>query len=271
MPKRWRAASAPNRSPRGPGPAFLQATDGPQASARAFLAELGRRIGAAPAPDRLVFTLDNLETLKPEAALAWLEAAHALLGRGCIGIVAVDPARLVAACGGPAAAEARFDKWLQLCFSLPDEGAVDSGRLVARLIANGGAARPAGLLDETSATVGEPLSVAEGSLLTALAPLAASSPRSAKRFLNAYRVARVSRIPRPAVALMLAVAMGGDEAAKRGLETALAAAADEFGDPDGPPSLVLAVRSARAANGGAISRDDASAAWALARRYAPVW
>jgi hypothetical protein len=70
---------------------------------------------------------------------------------------------------------------------------------------------------------------------------------------------------------MLAVAMGDDEAAKRGVATALADAAEDFGDPDGPPSWVQAVRSARAANNGEISRDDARAAWALARRYAPAW
>ena len=98
-----------------------------------------------------------------------------------------------------------------------------------------------------------------------------SSPRSAKRFLNAYRIARASKLPRPVVALMLAIAMGEDEAAKRGVAQALAADGDDFGDPDGPPPLVLGVRSARAANNGAISRDEARAAWALARRYAPAW
>jgi hypothetical protein len=256
---------------RGPGPAFLQALDGPRASAKAFLAELGRRIGGASAPDRLVFTLDNLDALKPEAALAWIESAHALLSPGCIAIVAIDPARLIAACGGAAAARERFDKWLQLSFALPDERARDGARLVARLIANSGETRPAGLPDETASGAGEPLSADEASMLATLGALAAGSPRSAKRFLNAYRIARMSKIPRPAIALMLALAMSDDEAAKRGLEAILASPAADFGDPDEPPSLIQAVRSARAANNGAISRDDARAAWALARRYAPAW
>ena len=46
----------------------------------------------------------------------------------------------------------------------------------------------------SSAALVEPLSSAETSLLAALAPLAADSPRDAKRFLNAYRLARCSAL-----------------------------------------------------------------------------
>ena len=111
------------------------------------------------------------------------------------------------------------------------------------------------------------MSATETALLTALAPLAAHSPRSAKRFLNAYRLARCSNAPRPVMALMQAVAFA-DEEARAAMHDRLAGGGDELGDFDGPEALVKAVKSARAANNGAISIVDARAAEAIARRYA---
>ena len=103
--------------------------------------------------------------------------------------------------------------------------------------------------------------------MTALAPLAAQSARGAKRFLNAYRLARCSNAPRPVMALMQAVAFA-DEDAQAAMRDRLACGSGELGDFDGPDALVKAVRSARAANNGAISVADAHAANAIARRYA---
>ncbi len=89
-----------------------------------------------------------------------------------------------------------------------------------------------------------------------------------KRFLNAYRIARLSAAPRPAIALMLAVKLSGDGAANAAMNVALASAIDELLDPPGPPALTQATQAARAANGGAISIAQARAAWEIARRYA---
>jgi len=117
-------------------------------------------------------------------------------------------------------------------------------------------------------TLVEPLSSAETSLLAALAPLAADSPRDAKRFLNAYRLARCSGSPRPVMALMQAVAFADDDsqAAMRGR---LANESGDLADVSGPAALVSAVKAARAANNGAISIAEARAAAEIARRYAP--
>jgi hypothetical protein len=104
-------------------------------------------------------------------------------------------------------------------------------------------------------------------LLAALAPLAADSPRDAKRFLNAYRLARCSGLPRPVVALMQAVAFA-DEDAQAAIRDRLAKGSGDLSDVTGPAELVEAVKAARAANNGPISIDDARAAAEIARRYA---
>ena len=113
----------------------------------------------------------------------------------------------------------------------------------------------------------EPLSSSETALLTALAPLAAHSPRDAKRFINAYRLARCSGAPRPVVALMQAVALADDDV-RTAMQDRIAGESGVLGDVDGPAALVSAVKSARAANNGAISIADARTAADVARRYA---
>ncbi len=253
---------------RAPGPDFLDANQGPAAAARAFLAALGERVGlGADAPDRLVFVIDNLDALRPEAAIGWIDAAHGVIGAGSAGILALDPARLVDPLGGPGEARRRFDKWLQVVVNLPGRVGLDGERLIARLLSSDGQAGPAPVDAKIATTFVEPLSSSETALLTALAPLAAHSPRDAKRFLNAYRLARCSNAPRPVVALMQAVAFADDEV-QTAMRTRLAGESGEIGEIEGPESLVNAVKAARAANNGAISVADGRIAADVARRYA---
>jgi hypothetical protein len=252
---------------RAPGPDFLEANQGPAAAARAFLAALGERVGrGAEAPDRLVFVIDNLDALTPDAAINWIDAAHGVIGAGSVGILALDPARLVDPLGGPGEARRRFDKWLQVVVNLPGRVGLDGERLVARLLSSDGQAAPTPVDAKIATAFVESLSSSETALLTALAPLAAHSPRDAKRFLNAYRLARCSNGPRPVIALMQAIAFADDE-----VQTAMRsrlAGSGEIGEVEGTDSLVNAVKSARAANNGAISVADARAAMEVARRYA---
>jgi hypothetical protein len=256
---------------REPRPDFLEAGQGAATAARAFLAALSERIGrgssAGVAPDRLVFAVDNLDSLSPDAAIAWIDSAARAIGPGCVGLLALNPARLVDALGGPQPARRRFDKWIQIVVNLPDRSGVSGERLMARLISTAGRAGSPQQADANiAAALVEPFSSAEATLLTALAPLAARSPRGAKQFLNAYRLARCSNSPRPAAALMLAVAFAGDEV-QAAMRDRLSSGARELNDVAGPEALVNAVRSARAANNGAISLEDARAAAEVARRY----
>ena len=139
--------------------------------------------------------------------------------------------------------------------------------VVARLLAL--APPPASAPDPAvAAALVEPLSSAETTLLAALAPLAAHSPREAKRFLNAYRLARCSNAPRPVMALMQAAAFADDDAQAALRSRRLTQGAGELADVAGPPALIAAIRAARAANNGSIPIEDARAAAAVADRYA---
>src|SRR5574337_611659 len=255
---------------RGPGPDFLEARHAPATAARAFLAAIGERMArgrSEGAPDRLVFLIDNLDGLPPGRAVDWIEAARGAIGPGALAVVGLDLGRLVEPLGGQGAARRRFEKWLQALVNLPGRAGTDQERLIARLIATDGQPASAGVDPKIGAAISEPLTPAETALLTALAPLAAHSPRGAKRFLNAYRLARASGLPRPALALMLAVAFSGGDA-QAAMEKRLASDALELSVADGPEELVKAVKSAQAANKGAILMADARAADAIARRYA---
>ena len=248
------------------GPDFLETNRGPASEARAFLAALGERIGqGVDAPDRLVFAIDNLDALPPEAAIRWIDAARSVIGGGAVGVMSLDPARLVGPLGGPQEARRRLEKWLQLVVNLPSRASADGERLVARLLSTDG--HPAPVEAKPAPALAEPLTSGETALLTALAPLAAHSPRGAKRFLNAYRLARCSNAPRPVIALMQAVAFADDEALAA-MRNRLSAGSGELGDIDGPERLVNAVKSARAANSGPIRIEDARLAFDTARRYA---
>jgi hypothetical protein len=256
---------------RAPGPEFLESSHAPGAAARAFLAALGARIGhpnpAAPAPDRLILAIDNLDALSPGAAIAWIDAAQNAIGPGCVGLMAFDPARVAVTLGGPRKARRRFGKWLQVIVNLPARDGADRGRFVARLLSTAGQP-PAAADAKLSAALVEPLSSAEASLLAALAPLAADSPRDAKRFLNAYRLARCSGSPRPVMALMQAVAFADDDAQAAMRDRLAKGGPGELGEVSGPAELVEALKAARAANNGPISIEDARAAAEIARRYA---
>jgi hypothetical protein len=271
-----RAESASQRaggkaSVHAPGPEFLEAGHGPSAAARAFLAALDGRIGlasaAGPTPDRLIFVIDNLDALPPAAAIGWIDAAQSVIGRGCVGLLAFDPTRLAVALGGPHKARRRLGKWLQLTVNLPARHGDVGERIVARLLSTA-AQTPPPLDSKVVAALVEPLSSEETTLLSALAPLAAHSPRDAKHFLNAYRLARCSNLPRPVMALMQAVAFA-DDGVQAVIRDRLAKESGDLTDVSGPAALVSAVRATRAANNGAISIEEARAAAEIARRYAP--
>ena len=257
---------------RAPGPAFARGPEAPAKAARSFFVELGRLMGgpgqtAIPAPQRLIFAFDNLDAMAPADSLRLIEAASTMLGAGCAGVVACDPAIFAGANDGEAA-RWRSEKFLQLVVNAETLGLADAGRFAARLIGSNAVVNPSNFVDATESRLLEPLSPAEAALLTAIAPLAAGAPRGVKRFLNAYRIARLAKAPRPAVALALAVKLSGDRAAVSAMETALSSGQADLPDPSGPPALVEAAQTARAANDGAISIADARAAWDVARRYA---
>jgi len=287
---------------RAPGPAFTEpALAGPSA-ARAFLAALGKIIvaqserappapvSAAPpvslravlappavapvpgailaAPERILLVFDNLDALAPPQTLQLIETAHSLLGPGFVAALACDAAALAPAAGGAEPLRGRLDKLLQLTFNVRLAGAADGAGLIGRLIGAEGAARAAApAIEAGKSLLSEPLSAAEVKLIAALAPLAAGTPRGVKRFLNAYRLARVAKTSRPALALMLALGQSGDAEAVAGVDQLLATKEGLLADPAAPPALVAAVRATRASSEGVLTVADAIAARDVARRY----
>ena len=266
--KRLSAKGAP-QGPRSPAPAFLDAAQQRPAAARAFLAALGRLMSApadaaSSAPRRMIFVLDGLDALAPARTLDLLDGVHAVLGPASVALVALDLSQLA-----DTAQRHRVQKLFQIVFNAHAAGAADGGRLMARLL---GAASAGGVTstepDPLGSRLDEPLTGAESSLLTALAPLAGDTPRAVKRFLNAYRVARLSFVHRPSLALMLSVATSGDSAAQAGLEQVLSDIdGGALPDPSGPSALISGFRATRAASGGSIRVEDALAARAAARRF----
>lgn len=260
------AARVPHASS---APPFVIAQPSPAVAARAFMLELSRLIGAPPAggaPQRLVLTFDNLDALPGDQALNVIETAHAMLGVSCIGVVAFNPAAHIGDSAANDALRARFERLFQIAFNI--EGGDEAGkvRMVARLLTTGGAEhRPS--LASAPVSIDEPMSAAESTLLTALAPLACSTPRRAKRFLNLYRLARTSPVARPAVALMLAVTLSEDRRTLTETERLLRQPDSELGDPKGPPALIDAVQATRAASKGRIANLDAMLAMNIAKRY----
>jgi KAP family P-loop domain len=257
-------------SMRAPGPEFLESSHAPSGAARDFLAALGAKVGqpsaSGPTPDRLIVVVDNLDALSPAEAVSWIDAAQGVIGPGFIGLLAFDPSRLTAVLDHPSEARRRLGKWLQVTVNLPARKDADGELVVARLLSAG--EQPAPTPDSAiAAKLVEPLSSTETALLSALAPLAAHSPRDAKRFLNAYRLARCSKSPRPVMALMQAVAFAGDDVQAAMLER-LANGSGELTEVNGPPALVAAVKAARTANNGSISIEDARDAAETALRYA---
>ncbi len=258
-------------SMRAPGPEFLESGHAPSAAAREFLAALSSRIGraaaAGPTPDRLIVVVDNLDALPPAAVVSWIDAAQSVIGPGSVGLLAFDPSPLAATLGGPREARQRLGKWLQVTINLPARSDADGELTVARLLSPAGRPAPTPDSSAIAAALVEPLSSAETALLAALAPLAAHSPRDAKRFLNAYRLARCSSAPRPVMALMQAAAFADDKA-QAALRDRLVNGSGELTDVNGPPALIEAVKAARAALNGPISIEDARLAAEIADRYA---
>jgi KAP family P-loop domain len=260
---------------RGPNPLFLDVAQAPQAAARAFFATLDKGVDGLSEPGaqlvppkRIVLAVDNLDALSPQQALHVIETARPLLGRAFVGLFAFDPRRLAPALGVDEGRLAeRVDALFQITFNAAQAGALGGERLVARLL-GGGAGQPPRPIEARQSLLREPVSASEGALLTALAPLAAATPRGAKRYINIYRLARVGASSRAALAVALAVIQGGGPEMQSSLERLIRENPDgALPDPLGPQALIGALRAARASGLGTLRSADLLEAQAIAKRF----
>ncbi len=166
-----------------------------EAAAERFFTHLGQglTVGDGTAPERLVVALDGVDRLPPADVAALLATAHRLLARpGIVFVAALERDTVAAALGefDPAGAAARLDRIVQLSYDLGAQQ-TDPARLAERLLDPKAAdRRPAPALDATTSVLDRSLHPVEAAVVKRLAPFTGSTPRSVKRFVNAYRLAR---------------------------------------------------------------------------------
>ncbi|MDB5651631.1 MAG: uncharacterized protein JWL62_3151, partial [Hyphomicrobiales bacterium] len=122
-------------------------------------------------------------------------------------------------------------------------------------------------LDATHSRLDEKLDGGETTLLATLAPLAGASPREIKRFANLYRLARVSSADRPVLALMLAIAVGGNSAERDGLRQALNASGPTLMARAGDERLAWALAAVESQRGAPVDMTAARTAHSLAETF----
>lgn len=193
--------------------------------ARRFIAAVGalaeartRDAGAKAFPERIIVTLDNLENVPAERAQDILAQMNRLFGPGFILAIALDPARIKPEPFG----QHSLEKWIQVPLQVGEIAAEAHQAALVRALIETSPQSPEPAEDE-HLSLDEPISDAEASLLSDLAPLAGSSARALKRFVNLYRLARgLCPDQKGMLALFLALDAGGSDAERTAMSQALA-------------------------------------------------
>jgi hypothetical protein len=243
--------------------------------ARTFAAAAGARIVTASqtstskngvAPRRFVFAIDHLDTVPASRGREILAHVRSLFKQGFVVLIAADPARFAAVAGETAPG---LDTWIQVPFQLGELASrANYATLVGQMLGAEGAAEPLSR-DAATSALDQPMSTTEVQLLSGLAPLAGSSARALKRFVNLYRLARVQNQPhKGALAFLLALDAGGTRSEIAAVNDALSRANPEA-DLDLEhcgARLVEALAAAQAAQG-KINVNAARHAAATARLF----
>lgn len=215
--------------------------------------------GAVAAPERVLLVLDGLDGLTPDRALAVLSALKRGLGAGAIALVAFDPARF------DTAATVVLERCIDLAVILSPLEAAET--LVTRML--GLVSTPSASPRSAPATsaIDAPLDPGEAELLVAVAPLAGSTPRSTRRFLDLYRLARLDGdAPRGALAFALAMRLGATAEERDSAALAFGGSAGSMLPPAGG-RLGRAHDAALDFDGGAPGEDALQQAERQARRF----
>ena len=224
------------------GPSLF-AIDTATQQAQAFAAAVGAMIArpretrpgksGGGAPGRIVLAFDHLDAVPASRGREILVYARALFNQGFVLLIAADPARLAGAAGETAPS---LDKWIQVPFQIGEITSRANYATLVRAILDGqGALKPPVRNAETSAlpALDQPLSAVETQLLADLAPLAGSSARALKRFVNLYRLTRLTgQNHQGALAMMLALDAGGTP-------SEIAAMSDALSSPEPEADLDL--------------------------------
>ncbi|MFV0281225.1 MAG: hypothetical protein ACK5JM_10765 [Rhodoblastus sp.] len=258
-------------------PAFMRATPGHTAEARAYFAALdslasgeGDARGAGAAPRRYILAIDSLDRLPPQAGLALLQNIASALARPAYALVcAFDPRHFDSVEGAGVA----LSRIVQTPFALGAADAPDWSALVDQLAGRAPAPKNQGAeqrAPQTGSKLDLPLAEPETRLLTALAPLAGPAPRNVNRLVNLYRLARHDAPDDlAALAVLLALTGGGTQSERDSVARAMASgeATAVFAAPDAGPRVAAAFDAAAAAQGGAVLNASARRAARVARMW----
>ncbi len=192
------------------------ATQQAQAFAAAVGAVIARPRATSPgkrgggAPGRIVVALDHLDAVPASRGREILAYARSLFNQGFVILIAANPAWLAGAAGETAPS---LDKWIQVPFQIGEIASRANYATQVRAILDGQGALELQVRNPempAPPALDQPVSAAETQLLADLAPLAGSSARALKRFVNLYRLTRAAGPNHHgALAFMLALDAGG--------------------------------------------------------------
>jgi KAP family P-loop domain len=170
-------------------------------------------------PRRIVLAIDHLDAVPASRGREILGFARSLFKQGYCLLIATDPARLAGAEGETAR---WLEKWVDVPFQIGEIASRTNSSAFVRDLLNGQGASELPVSDARASALDRPISLAETQNLTALAPLAGSSARALKRFVNLYRLARAQNHDHLGpLAFMLALHAGGTQPEIAALNDAL--------------------------------------------------
>jgi len=252
-------------------PAFMRATPGHTAEARAYFAALdsvssgdGEKAGASPS--RYIIAIDSLDRLPAAQGLNLLQNVASALARPAFALVTAFDPRHFDGLEGAGVALARV---VQTPFALGQVEAPGWANFVEQ-IAGRAPQRRIDRAPQTTSRLDLPLAEPETRLLTALATLAGPAPRNVNRLVNAYRLARHDAPDDlAALGLQLALAIGGTRNERDAVSKALASGdpSAALAAPEAGPRVAAALQAAATAQGGAVTVASAIRAAAVARMW----
>jgi hypothetical protein len=253
----------------GASPFAAPEGDAGSRQARHFFRAIARDAGGGASQPRILVAIDDLDSLPPKDAAAFVDQAAALLSQTPFALlIAADPQRLAQGWGGDGADH--IARRIQIGVRVDAASSGDYARLVRKLLATGEASSASEPAFELGASIwDQPVSSDEAALLEALAPLAGRTPRSVSQFVTAYRLSRARSDNWALLAFALALDVGGTSGERAATASALGALLhDQVFDPSGLPTRLWdALASARTANGGTITASQMRAAMTLASTY----
>lgn len=235
--------------------------------ARRFLQTVAQEAARGGGLDRVIVAIDDLDTLSPANAAAFLDETALLLAKSPFVVVfAADGGRLAQGWGPEGAS--RLARRAQIGVRIDAASSKDYARLVRSLLAPPEATAEAD--HEVKASIWDrPVSPEETELLQKLAPLAGRGPSDVAQFIFVYRLARARAASWPALAFALALDIGGTDDERASIAKAVANAdPDAALEPSGQPARIAdALAAACALETGGLKTKQVREAIAIAAAH----